>query len=482
MQRHSKYFGRKLSMAVVDLLLAHGAFIASFYIRFGLDLHSRVVNLQAYFQIVPLLSVCVAAILYFSGLYANWLRKSKSFLVHSCTTSAGMIVLASIVLSFWERAFAFPRAIFFIAFVILALLLTASRLLAQHLHKSLLGSRSVLILARDHETASTLARKLGEAACWYRVHKILTVCQLACLPSVLPEVDTVILGEMFRDRDQVVSQCAQAGKEVLLVPAVSQLLLFNSRTQLVDDLLMLSIEPPTLSAPQRALKNAIDLAVSVMLAVLTSPLMLLAYCIIRLDSSGPAIYRQERVGLNGKVFSVFKFRTMRLDAEKHSGPVLASEHDPRITRVGRFLRASRIDELPQLLNVIRGDMSFVGPRPERMFFVEQFTRQTPGYRLRLNVKPGITGLAQIWGKYSTSVEDKLRLDLLYTTNYSPILDLNIIIQTLRVVLLREGAEGVTTPSFGPSEPPVNPLSISLPRPTIVAPAKWKLSLFASQRR
>jgi lipopolysaccharide/colanic/teichoic acid biosynthesis glycosyltransferase len=173
---------------------------------------------------------------------------------------------------------------------------------------------------------------------------------------------------------------------------------------------------------------------------------------IRLDSPGPVIYKQERVGQGGKIFNVFKFRSMTLDAEKHSGPVLACEQDPRITKVGQFLRASRIDELPQLLNVMLGEMSFVGPRPERSFFVEQFAAKNPDYLLRLNVKPGITGLAQIWGKYSTAAEDKLRLDLIYTANYSPILDLNIIIHTLRVVLMRANAEGIQQSSDARSTP------------------------------
>ncbi len=314
----------------------------------------------------------------------------------------------------------------------------------------------------------------------FAAHKTLTVDQLACLPLVLPEVETVVLGEMFRDRDQVVNLCVQAGKEVLLVPAVSHLLAFSSRTELVDDLLMFSVQAPSLSAAQKVLKSAIDVLLSGLLSVVASPLMMLAYCIIRFDSPGPAIYKQERVGKDGKIFSVFKFRTMRIDEEEKSGPVLACEQDPRITRVGRFLRASRIDELPQLMNVLLGDMSFVGPRPERLCFVEQFESTTPGYRLRLNVKPGITGLAQIWGRYSTSVKDKLRLDLMYMTNYSLVLDLNIVVQTLRVVLLREGAEGVT---WSGSIQPGLKLSggpISVPPPTTLAAPKSAMALSASQ--
>lgn len=480
MQPNSRFLGRKIAMAAIDVLLVNCAFVLSFYFRFGYDLQSRLSNLQAFLKVAPLLSICAVGILYFSNLYTNWMRKSKSFVVHSVVTSAGMIMLASIAVSFWERAFAFPRSIFPISFAILAVLLTGSRLLAQHLHKASLGRRLLLIVARDANSVLTLKRKFGGAASWYRVHKTLTVEQLARLPLVLPEVETVVLGEMFRDRDQVVNQCIQAGKEVLLVPAVSHLLAFSSRAQVVDDLLMLCVQPPSLTAAQKVLKDTIDILLSGLLSLLVCPLMIAAYCLIRLGSPGPAIYKQERVGRGGRSFSVFKFRTMQIDAEEKSGPVFACEQDPRVTRVGRFLRASRIDELPQLLNVLLGDMSFVGPRPERRCFVERFESTTPGYRLRLDVKPGITGLAQIWGRYSTSVEDKLRLDLMYMTNYSLILDLNIIIQTLRVVLLREGAEGVAPAQpIAPSVKP-SPVPMSLRPPAALVSTKSALSLSASQ--
>lgn len=442
MQRHSKFVGRQFATAAVDILLLHCSFLAAFYIRFGLDWQTKLSNLHAYMQIGTVLSVFAVVILHFSGLYVNWLRKSKSFLAQSAAAASGMIVLAAIVLSYLERAFAFPRTVFAIAFVFLAVFLAASRLLVQHLYRTYAGSRRVLIIARDAEAAFTLMQKFSKEAGWYRVDKVLTVDQLAWLPSVLPEVDTVAIGEMLEDKSHIFGLCVQAGKQVLVVPGVSELLLFSSRTQQIDDLLLFSVNPLTLSGPQRAIKRVFDLAVSAVLSVLVSPLLLLTYVMIRLDSPGPVIYKQERVGQGGKIFNVFKFRSMKLDAEKHSGPVLACEQDPRITRVGQFLRASRIDELPQLLNVMLGEMSFVGPRPERLFFVEQFAAKNPDYLLRLNVKPGITGLAQIWGKYSTAVEDKLRLDLIYTANYSPILDLNVIIHTLRVVLLRANAEGI----------------------------------------
>ena len=191
---------------------------------------------------------------------------------------------------------------------------------------------------------------------------------------------------------------------------------------------------------------------SLALLLLSSPVLLLVAALIPLTSKGSAWFRQERVGTNGKPFHILKFRTMVADAEQHSGPVLASESDPRITPLGRFLRATRIDELPQLFNVLKGDMSLVGPRPERAFFVEQFEREFPAYELRHAVKPGLTGLAQVVGRYSTTVERKLHFDLLYIYNYSLLLDLKILLQTIRVVLQREQAAGLTLKTT-PRRPP-----------------------------
>jgi lipopolysaccharide/colanic/teichoic acid biosynthesis glycosyltransferase len=156
--------------------------------------------------------------------------------------------------------------------------------------------------------------------------------------------------------------------------------------------------------------------------------------IIRLTSRGPVLYRQVRIGRGGAPFQVLKFRTMVDNAERHSGPVLARERDPRVTEFGRVLRALRIDELPQIFNVIRGEMSLVGPRPERPYFVAHFQETLPAYELRHAVKPGITGLAQVMGRYRTTAESKLNFDLLYIYNYSLLLDVKILLQTVRVVL------------------------------------------------
>jgi len=178
-------------------------------------------------------------------------------------------------------------------------------------------------------------------------------------------------------------------------------------------------------------------------SVITLPLIPFIAILIKLDSSGPALYRQKRVGLRDRVFECYKFRTMRADAEADSGPTWAYENDPRVTRVGRFLRLTRLDEIPQLWNVLKRDMAFVGPRPERPEFIAQLSKEIPYYHLRHVIPPGITGWAQINYKYGNSVHDskeKLKYDLFYIKNMSLSLDLWIVFQTVRTVILTKGAQ------------------------------------------
>lgn len=195
------------------------------------------------------------------------------------------------------------------------------------------------------------------------------------------------------------------------------------------------------SKPSLFAKRITEVSLSLIMVFLLSPLMALIALLIKIDSRGPIFYKQERSGWNGKVFRLIKFRSMAQDAEAN-GAVWAKVKDDRVTRVGRFLRSSRLDELPQLINVLRGDMSFVGPRPERPCFVEELRKKIPYYDQRLAVKPGITGWAQIRFPYGASVEDareKLKFDLYYVKNMSFLFDLMIIFETVRVVLLVRGS-------------------------------------------
>jgi sugar transferase (PEP-CTERM system associated) len=191
-----------------------------------------------------------------------------------------------------------------------------------------------------------------------------------------------------------------------------------------------------------AVKRTLDIVASLVGLTVSAPISLLAALLIKLEGRGPVFFRQPRVGQDGVHFNVLKFRTMRVDAEKSTGPVWAKPNDDRITKVGRLLRLTRVDEIPQMLNVLAGHMSFVGPRPERPFFVEELTRAIDFYPLRLTVKPGLTGWAQVRHPYGASVDDakeKLRYDLYYIKNMSPLFDLNIILRTVGVILFGKGA-------------------------------------------
>src|SRR5699024_1649066 len=186
----------------------------------------------------------------------------------------------------------------------------------------------------------------------------------------------------------------------------------NNRIMNIDDESLIAIAKFEISSEKDTVKRIIDIIVSMIMIVITSPIMIIAALLIKLTSKGPVFYKQVRITRNQKEFEILKFRSMHIDAEELSGPVLAQAEDPRVTKDGKYLRSLRIDELPQVFNVLKGDMSLIGPRPERPYFVEQFQDNNSYYYLRHTVRAGITGYAQVYGKYSTDFNSKLKFDLL----------------------------------------------------------------------
>ena len=236
--------------------------------------------------------------------------------------------------------------------------------------------------------------------------------------------------------------CKQRGIEV--EEAVTFCEKLNGRVMLENLRPSWLIFSPGFAAPAllRLLKRVLDLAMAALGLTLAWPLMLALASLIKLDSPGPALFKQERTGERGKRFTLLKFRSMYVDAEAMTGPVFAETEDPRVTRMGRFIRRARLDELPQLINVLWGEMSFVGPRPERPFFVEQYVKEIPFYEQRLNVKPGITGWAQVRYPYGATLQDaeeKLRFDLYYVKHLSLLFDLYILLKTVKIVTLGRGS-------------------------------------------
>ncbi|QMS84516.1 sugar transferase [Candidatus Xianfuyuplasma coldseepsis] len=243
-------------------------------------------------------------------------------------------------------------------------------------------------------------------------------------------------------KNTIIAHCIEHNKTFFLIPKIYELAIKNASIENIGDVLVYQVQGLELTLEQRFLKRTFDLIVGLVGLILTSPIMLLTAIVVKLYDRGPVFFKQERLTYKNRTFTLIKFRTMIPDAEKHTGPVLASDKDPRITKLGSFMRKTRVDELPQFFNIIKGDMSIVGPRPEREFFVEQFKKENPSYKYRLNVRAGVTGLAQALGKYNTTYDDKLRYDLFYIRNYSFFQDLYILLHTIRAIFQNDSAQGL----------------------------------------
>ena len=260
--------------------------------------------------------------------------------------------------------------------------------------------------------------------------------------SILNKYEAILLNDIpSEDKNDILKECFRIGKRVYFTPKISDIIGKNSEDINLFDTPLFLCRNSGISGGQRILKRIFDLFFSILALIVFSPIFVLVAVAIKLEDRGPVFYKQDRVTIGGKVFGIVKFRSMIEDSEKDGKPIPAGEDDNRITKVGRFIRATRIDELPQLINIIAGDMSIVGPRPERVEHVEKYTQDIPEFAFRLKVKGGLTGVAQVFGKYNTSPLNKLKMDLYYITNYSLLLDLQIIFETIKILVQKESTEG-----------------------------------------
>ncbi len=260
--------------------------------------------------------------------------------------------------------------------------------------------------------------------------------------EVLGGYQAVYLGDLPPgDKGAILEQCMIMEKDCYSIPGLIDVYTQNARILRLQDKVLFQYHKGGLTAGQKKAKRALDIGVALALLALSAPLMLVIALCVRLEDGGPVLYRQIRYTEGGRPFRMLKFRSMHVDAERE-GARLASRNDSRITRVGRIIRNLHFDELPQLVNVLKGDMSMVGPRPERREFIEEYSRVIPEFSQRMKVKGGLTGYAQIYGKYNTGPEDKIKYDLIYIYNYSLRLDVRLLFLTVRILFQKESAEGV----------------------------------------
>ena len=292
-------------------------------------------------------------------------------------------------------------------------------------------------------------RDVGELIGTYGLSKKFEVCRTATLEeclegnfAVLEGMQTVFLcGISSHDRNLILKQCVEKGITVYVLPKIGDIIMSGAKQMHLFHLPFLRVGRYDPAPEYLLLKRLFDVVVSGCALIVLSPVMLLVAWAVRRDG-GPAFYRQCRLTKDGKRFDVLKFRSMRVDAEKDGKARLASANDDRITPVGHFIRKVRIDELPQLINILRGDMSIVGPRPERPEIAAEYEKELPEFSLRLQAKAGLTGYAQVYGKYNTTPYDKLQMDLMYIANPSFWEDLRIIFATIKILFLPESTEGV----------------------------------------
>ena len=262
--------------------------------------------------------------------------------------------------------------------------------------------------------------------------------------NMIDDADTVFLvGVHSHDRNIISKYCLMHGIRAFLIPRVGDLIVASAQRSHMLYLPILKIDRNNLSFEYLAIKRIGDILISLIGLIISSPIMLITAICIKAEDGGPVIYKQTRLTKNGKQFDILKFRSMRTDAEEDGVARLSTgEDDDRITKVGRFIRRTRIDELPNFINILRGDISFVGPRGERPELAEEYQKELPEFALRLQVKAGLTGYAQVYGKYNTSPYDKLLMDLLYIANASVFEDLRIIFATIKILFIKESTEGV----------------------------------------
>ena len=301
-----------------------------------------------------------------------------------------------------------------------------------------------MIMVFGGENSVLLKIKMDARQDKYLVKKLISVDEgYEKICREILKFDAAILTDIpAQIRNDLLKFCYQNRIRVYVAPKISDIILRGGEEINLFDTPLLQVKAVGLTLTQRIVKRTLDIILSSIAMVIALPFMLVIAAAIKLEDGGPVFYKQKRLTLNGREFNILKFRSMIVDAEKYAGAVLAEDNDPRITKIGKLIRATRLDELPQILNILKGDMSIVGPRPERKCFADEFAKEIPEFEYRLKVKGGLTGYAQIYGKYNTSAYDKLRLDLMYIENYSIVLDIKLMLLTLRIMFSKDSTEGI----------------------------------------
>ncbi len=333
-------------------------------------------------------------------------------------------------------------------FVIMTLIQCAGvflwSLLAQRIYRMIFAPRKMLLIHGDRPYED-LIQKFASRPDKYDICKCMHIEEgmAALQKEIVNRYDAIVLGDIdVKTRNSLYKFCYGKGIRAYILPKLADVILSGAEEMHIFDTPILLTREYCLSVEQRFFKRLIDVIFSGLLLLIASPIMLITAIVIKLYDGGPVIYKQIRCTKDMREFGIMKFRSMRVDAEKDGVARLATKNDDRITPIGKFIRKVRIDELPQLINILCGDMSFIGPRPERPEIISQYAEIMPEFLFRTKVKAGLAGYAQVYGKYNTTPYDKLKLDLTYIENYSVWLDIKLMLLTLKILFWPDSTEGV----------------------------------------
>lgn len=432
---------RKVVIMIIDLLLFIGSLLLSFRLRYGADIPFR--NMEAFKGSIIYVSIGFIIVSILFGTYILYNKSISDFLF---ITIIGQVVVSLYImaLTFAGRWLAFPRSVILINFLVGCVILFTFRAVVFKMYQRFSGSKRVMIVGMEKEVFEAVDNFSNTKSIRHLVTHVVLSDYYENVRENLEDIDVVYLASQIEESEKlrIYDLLMRMDKKFFLNTSFENLIMVNPNMMNIEDESIIEVSPFRISTEDGMIKRLIDIILSLLLIVVASPIMLVAAILVKRSSEGPVLYRQTRITKDSKEFEILKFRSMGVTAETDSGPVLATSNDVRVTPVGKYLRALRIDELPQLFNVLKGEMSIVGPRPERPFFVDQFERQNDHYYLRHNVRAGITGYAQVYGKYASDFNSKLNFDLIYIKEYSLILDLKIMLQTVKILFDKVSSRGL----------------------------------------
>ncbi|HSD64497.1 MAG TPA: sugar transferase [Ignavibacteriaceae bacterium] len=458
----------KILILVVDFLTINLSFIIFFQLRVETGWF-RLLVMPEFF--IPMLIIYFYWLIIFTfvGMYRTWFASSRfdeiSTLFKASFFGIFFLFIAIFVDDYLHGVASANRVLIFIYWGLFLVLVGAGRLIIRSVQRNLLikgiGRKNALIIGFNEkavEVANQLNehRALGLDAVGYMAvndenigkqdNGVEVIDSIKNVEKIIDEknIKEVIIALDKKNDDlliEIISKCEPKNVGLKIVPDLYEILSGQARTAQIYGIPLIDIMPQLMQEWEKRLKRILDIIISFVILTVSLPVIIISAIAIKMNSKGPIFFIQKRCGMNGDVFKMIKFRSMFADAEERTGPVWSAKDDPRITPVGKIIRKLRIDEIPQFVNVLKGDMSVVGPRPERPFFVEKLSEEIPYYKRRLKVRPGITGWAQVKHKYDETIEDvkiKLRYDLFYIENMSLRMDFKIIFRTIFVVLFGKG--------------------------------------------